>query len=38
METAGCGARSSAVRGGLELAEAIKEQGGLEEPWKKLPV
>lgn len=24
--------------GWLELAEAIKEGGGLEEPWKKLPV
>lgn len=24
--------------GWLELAEAIKERGGLEEPWKKLPV
>jgi hypothetical protein len=24
--------------GQLELAEAIEKQGGLERPWKKLPV
>ena len=39
METAGCSAGSSQRAGRLELAEGIKERaGGLEEPWKKLPV